>query len=114
MEIIKKGKANKSIVWRCRCPLCETEVKIIKGDPDILRYHNCVGNFSEEVTWKCPVCETEVESKTGEHRNSSDINVISVKEEIISPEEKALVESWDCVDLSEEHPWYKGMWNTNM
>ena len=114
MEIIKRGKANKSEVWRCKCPLCETEVKILKGDPDILKYHNCSGSFREEVKWICPVCETEVVSATAEHHGSATENLISCKEEVITAEEKELIMSWGCVDnLDDEHPWYKGIWNRN-
>ena len=94
MEILKKGEAHIAKVWRCKCPLCETEVKIIEGDPEIVKYHNCSGSFREIVTWKCPVCEQEIESKTAENHFSATVNLISCKKEVLSIEERNEMRSW--------------------
>lgn len=115
MEIIKKGRAHLAEVWRCKCPMCDTEVKIIKGDPDIIKYHNCQSSFREEVTWECPVCKTEVLSATGEHRTSAWTNVISKQSEVLSHKEKELLDSWDCLRecINSDTRYYIGKWDSN-
>ena len=116
MEILKKGTAHLSEVWRCNCPFCGTIVKIIKGDPDIIRYHNCSSSFREEVYWKCPICESEVCSHTGEHHGSPWENVESRKTEVLTPKEAEQLESWDCrrkCTNSDDSYYYVGKWNSN-
>lgn len=88
MQITKKGIAHLAKVWRCKCPLCGTEVKIIEGDPSINKYHNESGTFREIVYWDCPVCEQEVKTATSQHHGSETINLISCKTEVLSPEER--------------------------
>ena len=115
MEILKRGTAHIAEVWRCTCPMCGTEVKIIKGDPEIIKYHNCCSSFKETVTWQCPVCETEVNSSTGEHHGSSWTNLTSKKSEVLSKEEKELLDSWDCLRVCNNgsSTYYVGKWNSN-
>ena len=114
MEILKRGTAHMAEVWRCTCPMCETEVKIIKGDPEIIKYHNWRGSFKETVTWQCPVCETEVNSSTGEHNNSSWTNLTSKKKEVLSKEEKELLDSWNCLRVGRDgSTYYVGTWDSN-
>lgn len=116
MEIIKKGNAHKWHVYYCKCPLCGTEVKILKGDPDIIKYHNVRDTYSEHITWKCPVCEEDVLTITGSDiYGSGKKNLISEANETISLEEKELLNSWtDTVNQSNpDNVYCTGKWNSN-
>ena len=94
MKILKRGEMHKWKCYKLRCPLCGTEVELLRGDPEIIEYYNFVGSFREDIKWKCPVCNSEVESSTPRDRGGSGTNHISSGVRQITPEERALIDSW--------------------
>ena len=116
MEIIKRGKAHKWKAYYCECPLCGTQVRILKGDPDIERYRHATDSFQESITWRCPECLEEVLTKTSkDHYGSGEQNIIKYGEEVISLEDKKLIESWkDTINTyNPDNAYCIGIWDSN-
>lgn len=56
MQIVVEGKAHTGNVWTTVCPVCDSELRIIEGDPHASRlYYNCDRN-QYWIRYKCPVC----------------------------------------------------------
>lgn len=74
MRILKEGIKEYARVFRCECKICNTQVEIIWGDPDILGFSRCVdtdaGVYRHRIKWACPICECEnvEENRSGELR----------------------------------------------
>lgn len=118
MKILKKGELHKWKYYTLRCPLCGTEIEILKGDPEIIEYYDFTGSFREDIKWKCPVCGTEVESSTPRDRGGCGKNCLSSGIKQITPEERALIETWQetvgWYENTEEKKYdntvFKGVW----
>ena len=118
MKILKKGAMHKWKVYTLRCPLCGTEVELLKGDPEIKEYFDFAYSYREDIKWKCPVCDTEVESSTPSNHGGTGTNHISSVVRQITPEERAMIDNWqDTVYWSEiaeernyETAMFRGVW----
>lgn len=99
MKILKRGALHKWKAFTLRCPLCGTEVEILKGDPEIMEYFDHPHSFREDIKWMCPVCETDVESSTPRDRGGAGRNYISSGIRQITPEERAIIDTWEGVTV---------------
>lgn len=91
--ILKRGAANKARAWFCKCDTCESELKIIQGDPcatDEVCY-NCDAN-QYYVRYICPVCGAmnvaHTSSSFGIEANAE------YKEIILTKEDREEMNSW--------------------
>ena len=58
MQVLKEGKANLREAWFTTCPNCESELKILIGDPHCSRvFYNC-DRRQYWIRYKCPVCNS--------------------------------------------------------
>lgn len=95
MKILKRGEMHKWKVYKLRCPLCGTEVEILKGDPEIIEYYDSTYSYREDVKWKCPICAMEVDSSTPSNRAGDGKNHVFSGVRQITPEERAEINSWN-------------------
>lgn len=106
-------------VYTLRCPLCGTEVELLKGDPEIKEYFDFAYSYREDIKWKCPVCGEEVESSTPSNMlHGAGTNCISSGVRKITPEQRAEIDSWqdtvywheDAEERTYETATFRGAW----
>lgn len=94
MQILKEGKAHKHMAWFVKCDTCESELKILEGDP--LSTERVCYNCDRRQYWVryiCPVCR----SKNVAYTNSAFGEVANAKYEeiILKKEDRDDMANWD-------------------
>ena len=98
MTILKEGKAHKHMAWFTTCDTCNSELKILQGDPLATKEvcYNCDAR-QYYIRYICPVCGSHKIAKTrssfGDEANAK------YQEIILEKEDREEMETWDKVEI---------------
>lgn len=104
MKILKEGKAHKHMAWFCTCDTCESELRILEGDP-LSSDHVCYNCDASQyyIRYICPVCRSLRKAYTS---SSFGVKANAQRKEImLIKEDREEMESWknfDADTLSDE------------
>ena len=95
MKIIKRGNAHKRDMFEVKCPNCESEIRIIVGDPHASRLYYNVDSREYWVLYKCPVCQALQKGSTFE-------NATYHGNYILTQEDREDIDNWPMAVVSTE------------
>lgn len=102
MIILKEGKMHKHMAWFTTCEICNSELKILEGDPKSTPQvcYNCDAS-QYYIRYICPVCGQKRKAYTN---SSFGVKGNAVyKEIILEKEDREEMASWkDCGEISME------------
>lgn len=81
MKIIKEGKAHIEKTGTFNCKFCESEIRIIYGDPRV--HFEYVSNGKQRILTKCPVCGQYIDE------------TIKITDTYLTIEDKEEMKSWE-------------------
>ena len=109
--ILKEGKAHKHMAWFTTCNTCESELKILQGDPLATKpvCYQC-DRSQYFIRYICPVCGSHKVAYTasafGTKANAQ------YKEIILEEEDRKEMESWELQESlsDDELNWINNRW----
>ena len=96
MIVLKAGTAHKHKVWLTTCDTCESELRILQGDPlatDPVIYNCDWRQYS--VRYICPICRAKGRAKTIEYAGFDGEGNAIYKEDVLTKEDREDIEHWN-------------------
>lgn len=94
MRVLREGHANEQYVWEHTCDYCDSDIRIIEGDPRASRLFYNSDRQQYWIRYICPVCGSQNIAMTASAFGTPEANATREKV-VLSKEDRKDMDTWE-------------------